>query len=185
VSVAVRYAIDQQASKFTARAYAAGMLSAFAHSPEFAIRKFSGEADFDPSGAGSLTLTIKADSLDLMDDVSKRDRWDINRIMNEELLETARYPEITYSCPSEKVSAKSGDGSRFEVTLQGELTLHGVTRSQPVIAHVVVGDGSLRAYGDFIIKQLTYGLKPVTAAGSGIKVKEDVKIAFDIVARKQ
>jgi polyisoprenoid-binding protein YceI len=185
VSDAVRYAIDQQASKFTARAYAAGVLSAFAHSPQFAIRKFSGEAEFDPSGTGSLTLSISADSLDLMDDVPKRDRWDINRIMNEELLETTRYPEITYVCPPQKVEAKAGGGSRYEVALQGDLTLHGVTKSQPVTAHVVLGDAPLRAYGDFVIKQPVYGLKPVTAAGGGIKVKEDVKVAFDIVARKQ
>ena len=181
----MRYTIDHRASKFTARAFAGGMLSAFGHNPTFAVREFNGEAEFDEKGAGSLALTIKSDSLELMDDVPKRDRWDIVRVMNEELLETARFPQIVYHCPPPHVSARANGGGRYDVTLNGTLTLHGVSRTQPVLAHVVAGDGTIRAYGEFVIKQPDYGMKHITAAGSMINVKDDVKLAFDIVARKQ
>jgi len=181
----MRYTIDQQASKFTAKAFAGGMLSSFGHNPTFAIRKFDGEAEFDGNGTGSLDLTIGADSLELMDDVPKRDRWDIIRMMNEELLETSRFPEIAYHCPASKVTAKSVGPGRYDVTLNGDLTLHGVTRSQPVLAHVVTGDGTIRAYGDLMLKQPQYGMKHVTAVGSMISVKDEVKLAFDIVARNK
>jgi polyisoprenoid-binding protein YceI len=181
----VRYKIDTQASKLTAKAFAGGMLSSFGHNPTFAVRKFDGEAEFDANGTGSLDLTIGADSLDLMDDVPKRDRWDIIRVMNEDLLETSRFPEIAYRCPAAKVNAKPTGPGRYDVTLNGDLTLHGVTRSQPVLAHVVIGDGTIRAHGEIMLRQPEYGMKHVTAAGSMIKVKDEVKLAFDIVARKQ
>ena len=181
----MRYKIDPQASRFTAKATAGGMLSGFGHSPTFAIRKFDGEAEFDGNGTGSLDLKIDADSLDLTDDVSKKDRGEILRIMNEQALETSRFPEIAYHCPASKVSARPGGPGRYEVTLNGDLTLHGVTRSQPVVAHVVTGDGTLRAYGEVSLKQPDFGMKPVTAAGGTIKLKDEVKLAFDIVARNQ
>jgi polyisoprenoid-binding protein YceI len=180
----VRYAIDQKASRFTARAFAGGMLSALGHSPTFAVREFRGEAEFDDQGGGALDLTIRSDSLELVDDVPQRDRWDIIRVMNEELLETARFPEITYRCPAQNVSTKAHGGGRYDVTLNGTLTLHGVSRTQPVLAHLMAADGSIRAYGQIVIKQPAYGMKQVTAAGSMLSVKDDVKLAFDIVARK-
>ena len=49
---AVRYAIDGRISRFTVRAFASGMLSAFGHSPTIAIRDFAGEAQFNPDQAG-------------------------------------------------------------------------------------------------------------------------------------
>ena len=43
------YTIDPGMSRFTVRAFASGVFSAFGHNPTIAIRDFSGEADFDPA----------------------------------------------------------------------------------------------------------------------------------------
>ena len=43
----------------------------------------------------------------------------------------------------------------------------------------------LRAFGEFSLRQSDYGIKPVSAVGGGLKVKDEVKFTFDIVARKQ
>jgi polyisoprenoid-binding protein YceI len=117
--------------------------------------------------------------------VSKRDRSEIIRVLNDEVLETRRFPEVVSHCPPQNVSARPNGGGRYDISLNGTLTLHGVSRTQPVVAHVVAGEGSFRAYGEIVVRQPDYGVKQVTAAGSMIKVKEDVKLAFDIVARKQ
>ena len=120
-----------------------------------------------------------------MDDLPQRDRWDIIRVVNEELLETARFPVITYRCPASAVTTRPAGPGRYDVTLNGTLTLHGVTRNQPIVAHVVAGDETLRSYGELPLKRSDYGLKDVAAAGNMIKVKDEVKVAFDIVARRQ
>jgi polyisoprenoid-binding protein YceI len=102
--------------------------------------------------------------------------------MFNDVLETDRFPEIVYECS--QVSA-NGAGNRFWVTLKGEVTLHGVTRLQPVTARVLMNDGSLRASGEFTVLQTDYDIRPVSAAGGTIKLKDDLKCTFDIVARKQ
>ena len=97
---AVRYAIDSRISRFTVRAFASGMLSAFGHSPTIAIRDFAGEAQFNPDRleSASLHVTVKAASLTVTDDISDKDRREIEREMQDNVLESAKYPEIVYDC---------------------------------------------------------------------------------------
>ena len=66
----------------------------------------------------------------------------------------------------------------------GDLTLHGTTRMQPVNTRVLVHGDMLRASGEVAIQQPEYQLKPVTVPGSMLKMKDEVKLTFDIVARK-
>jgi hypothetical protein len=69
--------------------------------------------------------------------------------------------------------------------LNGRLTLHGVTNNQPVIARVAVFGEMLRASGDFMLNQTDYRIKPISVAGGGLKLKNELKASFEIVARRQ
>ncbi len=181
----VHYVIDAKGSTFVAQAFAAGLLSAFGHDPRIAIRNFGGDLRFNLTGLtvddARLNISIQADSLEVIGDISEKDKQEIHRKMCEEVLETDRFPEIVYECS--RVSA-SGSGERFWVALNGELSLHGVTRSVPVSARVVINGSSIRATGDFSVRQSDYEIAAVSAAGGAIKLKDEVKCTFDIVARK-
>jgi hypothetical protein len=48
-----------------------------------------------------------------------------------------------------------------------------------------MNDRSLRASGEFTVLQTDYDIRPVSAAGGTIKLKDELKCTFDIVARKQ
>lgn len=65
--------------------------------------------------------------------------------------------------------------------MNGELMLHGFQRSSVRIA--VNGD-VLRATGDFSVRQSDYEIRPVSAVGGTIKLKDELKFSFDIAARK-
>jgi hypothetical protein len=43
----------------------------------------------------------------------------------------------------------------------------------------------LRASGEFLLSQSSYGIKPVSVAGGALKLKDELKFSFEIVARKQ
>ena len=58
MSTSVRYSIDPRASRFTARAFAGGPLSAMGHNPSFAVRDIAGEAALDPDAPGSASVTL-------------------------------------------------------------------------------------------------------------------------------
>ncbi len=67
----------------------------------------------------------------------------------------------------------------------GDLTLHGVTRSQPIAARVALLGSMLRASGDFTLSQSDYNIKLVSVAGGALKLKDELKFSFEIVARRQ
>jgi polyisoprenoid-binding protein YceI len=180
---AARYRIDAAQSRFTVRAFAGGFLSAFAHDHNIAIRDIGGEANFSYGTVepASLRLTIKADSLAVTDKIKESDREKIETTMRNEVLEVAKHPEITFK--SSSVSAtKTGDG-QYQARIPGDLTLHGVTRPLTIAAQLEFGDKTLRAKGAFALKQSSFEIKPVSVAGGTIKVKDELKFTFEIVAR--
>src|SRR5271156_354224 len=177
----VRYLIDAGASTFTVRAYATGMLSAFGHNPTIAIPDVQGELQFvsDTLEDASLRIVIQAASLVVTDDISAKDRQEIERRMHEEVLETDGYPEIIYECSKVSSIQKLGDGL-YLVGLNGQLALHGVTRPQPVSARVTLKGDVVRAAGEFSMRQSDYEIAPVSAAGGTVKLKDELKLSFDI-----
>jgi polyisoprenoid-binding protein YceI len=181
----VRYVIDPKGSKFVVRAFAAGLLSAFGHNPTIAIPDFQGEVEFTSSGLedASLRIVIQAASLTVTGDISDKDRQEIERRMHDEVLETGGFAEIIYECDRVSSIQKIFEG-QYAVTLNGELALRGVTRTQPVSARVTIKGETLRAAGDFSIRQSDYEIRPVSAAGGTVKLKDEVKLTFDIAARK-
>jgi polyisoprenoid-binding protein YceI len=180
----VHYTIDPTASRFTVRAFAAGLLSGFGHNPVIAIRDFSGEVNFAPDDLtkSSVGTTIKTDSFEVQNDVSEKDRREIIRTMNDQVLEVERFPEIAFE--SRQVSGMPLGESLYVLKIAGDLFLHGVTRRQSVSANVAPADDKLRAYGEFSIKQSDFKIKLVSVAGGALKVKDELKLTFDITAQK-
>jgi polyisoprenoid-binding protein YceI len=185
VGARVCYVIAAAASQFTVQVFAGGVLSAFGHSPVIAIRDFSGEAEVEPGDLSHsrLRIAIQAGSLAVKNEISDKDRREIERMMHEEILETSSYPEIVYACAS--VSATQSSEGQYSVTLNGELTMHGVTRPQPVGARVTLDGDSLRAFGNLTLRQTDYDLKLASVAGGALKVKDELKFSFNMLARKK
>jgi len=160
------------------------LFSAFGHDPIFRVNEFSGEAAFVPGtfeNAG-LRLVINANSLSVTN-VKEKDRQEIERTMHAEVLETSRYSEIVFESQNISLS-RIGEG-RYRARAIGDLTLHGVTQKNLWVNGEVTasGSGELRAKGQCAIKQTDYKIKLVSVAGGTLKVKNEVKCSFDIVAR--
>ncbi|MGA2594158.1 MAG: YceI family protein, partial [Bryobacteraceae bacterium] len=168
-------------SRFTVRAFAGGLLSGLGHNPVIGIRDFSGEARWDPAAPqqASLRLRIRAESLTVENDTSDKDRREMERAMQQEVLETASYPEIVFESSA---ASMNGNG---RVQIDGNLTLHGVTRSQRVPAQLAVTGDILRAFGEFSVRQTDYRIKLASVAGGALKLKDELKFTFDIVARRK
>lgn len=177
-----RYRIDASQSRFIVRAFAGGFLSAFAHDHTIAIREFTGEAAFTYGtvAPASLQMTIQAGSLAVIDKISESDRQKIQGTMRDEVLEVSKYPEIVFKSTS-VAATKIGEG-QYQARISGELTLHGVTRPLTINAQLEFGDRVLRAKGAFSLKQISFDIKPVSIAGGTIKVKDELKFTFDVVA---
>ena len=184
-AVADHYVIEPMISRFTVKAFATGLLSAFGHSPTIQVRDLKGEIQFHPDAIeqSSLRLVVRADSLTVADNVNDKDRREMEGQMRDQVLETSTYSEIVYV--TSKVSVQNANNGNNDIMLLGQLTLHGVTRPQKIPAKLSLMGDLLRAFGEFSLRQTDYNIKPVTAVGGGLKVKDEVKFTFDIAARKQ
>ena len=182
---AVCYSINSTKSTLTVRAFATGLLSAFGHSPTIAIPDIEGEILFNPDAIeqSSVRIVIHAASLTVTDDIREKDREEINRTMHEQVLESDSYPDVVYEC-SRVTTSRVGEG-QYWGTLNGDLTLHGVKRNQPVPVRISVNSDVLRATGDFSIRQSDYEIRLVSAAAGTVKLKDELKLSCDIFARKQ
>lgn len=181
----VRYRIDAGRSRFIVQGMAEGMLSMFGHDPVIAIQGFGGDVRCVPDTLedASLLLLVQAGSLAVVNRVSDKDRREMERGMREDVLEIARYPEIVFM--SAKIAAQRAAEGQYRVRIDGNLSLHGVTRAHRIEADVWVNDDSLRAQGEFPLRQTDYNIKPVSAVGGTLKVKDELRLSFDIVASKQ
>jgi polyisoprenoid-binding protein YceI len=181
----VHYVVDSRSSKFTVQAFATGMLSAMGHNPTIGIRSFKGGVDFDPESliGGGFSLSIQSSSLNVLDDISDKDRREIENMMNEQVLESAKYPEILYEAVT--VSITRIESGLYSATLNGILSFHGFSKTQAVTARIAVFDEMLRASGKFPLRQSEYGIKRISVAGGALKVKDELQLSFEMVARKQ
>ncbi len=180
------YRLVAEKSRFTVQAFAEGLLSAFGHDPVITIRDFTGEVRFTPDAPSqaSVRMTIRTGSLAASEEVKEKDRAEIDRMMREDVLETAAHPEIVFE--STNVTAQRLGEGRYRARIIGDLTMHGVTQKNIWIqSEVKTSEGTLRAQGAFTLKQTDFQIKPVKVAGGTLKVKNELKFSFDIGAEKQ
>ena len=179
-----RYRLDAGQSKFMVRAFSGGLLWFKGHDHFIAARDFSGEAQLTPGAASpaSLQMTVRAESLvETRDVFTGQQKQIINKELREIVLETAKYPEITFK--STDVTGNLS-GGQFEAKIGGDLTLHGVTRHVVIPAQVTLSGDTLRARGEFTINRGDYKVKATSALHGTIRVRDKLKFTFDIVGRQ-
>jgi len=99
----------------------------------------------------------------------------------EKVLDVARFPEIRFV--SKAVKGQTGDAGG-DLALVGDLTVHGVTRELEVPVQVALEGRSLTASGRATLRHDQFGLRPVSAAGGTVKVANELKVEFRIVAER-
>ena len=164
--------IDTQKSVMTVRVLKSGVFSAFGHEHEISAPIRDGSL----SEAGrTVELSVDARQMRVMDkDVSDKDRAEIQETMlGPKVLDTGQFPEIHFR--STAVEA-AGDG-RWMVT--GDLTLHGQTH--PVKLEVRAQNGHYQ--GSAQVKQKDFGIEPIVVGAGAVKVKNELRVEFDVVAK--
>jgi polyisoprenoid-binding protein YceI len=180
----VRFRLDPAQSTFIAHANRAGIAWFKGHSHRLAIKDFDGEASLslDAINPASLTLTARSASIEETDPFFNADQKKIiNKEVNELVLETAKYPEITFHSTAVKGSMRNG---AFDVKITGDLTLHGVTKQITIPATVTVNGDTLRAKGEFSINRKKWGVNATKAFHGFVKVRHTIKFEFDIIGRR-
>ena len=165
------YTLDSSQSKFMAHANRSGL--------------FSGRVEITPGPItpASLRLVVNAASLhETGADFTEPQKQIINKELHDIVLLPDQYPDITFQSTS--VSGKSSGADRYEVKIDGNLTLHGVTKRVTIPAVVTLSGNNLRAVGEFSIDRDDFKVKATSAFHGMVLVSGTVKFEFDIVGHR-
>ena len=181
----VTYNLDPSQSKFMAHANRSGLFWFKGHSHHLAASDFSGQVEITPDTItpASLRLVVKAASLhETGADFTDQQKQIIDKELKDIVLHPDQYPDITFQ--STNVTSKGLGAGRYEVKINGNLTLHGVTRPITIPATVTLNGSTLRAVGEFSIDRDDYKVKATSAFHGMVRVDDDIKFEFDILGRR-
>lgn len=142
----------------------------------------TGSATLEASG-DAVTVTaasFEADLTTLTSDEGRRD----NRI-REIGLESNRFPTATFVLTSPvEVPSVALAGATVEVTLIGDLTIHGVTKSVSIPAQAqLTADGKINVLGSLTFPFSDFGMTPPSIGGF-VSVEDDATLEFVLVLSK-
>jgi polyisoprenoid-binding protein YceI len=96
---------------------------------------------------------------------------------NENYIESSQFPKSTFKGKILGFDKSKLTSTKMSYDLEGDLTLHGVTKKIKVKAFLVMNAGKVSVFSNFSVKPLDYGIKIPNLVKS--KVAEEVKIAFN------
>ena len=181
----VTYNLDASQSKFMANAHRSGLLWFKGHSHHLAASDFSGTVQLTPNTItpASLHLVVKAASLHETGAVfTEQQKQIIDKELKDIVLLPDQYPDITFQ--STNVTAKSSGPNRYDVKMDGDLTLHDVTHRITIPAVVTLEGDKLRATGEFSINRDNFKVKATSAFHGMVRVDDVIKFEFDIVGHR-
>jgi polyisoprenoid-binding protein YceI len=180
------YTLDASQSKFIARGHAGGLLWFKGKDHFVAVREFTGEAQMTPGSItpASLEITAKAASLvETRDVFTEPQKQIINKELREIVLEPDKYPDIVFKSTS--VTGKSTGADAYALNIDGNLTLHGVTRRITIPTEVTLTGNDMRARGKFSIDRDDFGVKATSAFHGMVRVRNKIDFTFDIVGHQR
>lgn len=170
---------DSHSAECLVFTYKEGLLSSVAHDLKLRATDFQIELDetkreitarFNPASL-QVVCAVK-DGVDAPTSLSDKDRKDIEKNIQNEVLHTARFPEIRFRSTS--VNAAGG-----ETSIVGTLNLHGTERT---VCVPIKREGD-RWVADLKVNQPDYGVKPFRALFGALKVQPEVRVQLSVPAR--
>jgi polyisoprenoid-binding protein YceI len=129
----------------------------------------------------SLTeATIQVDTTTITSDKSQRD----NRLRTEGL-QTDGYPTATFKLTQAvAIPATAIAGTSADVTLVGDLTIHGVTKSASIPAQVQLANGTIQVAGSIAFPLADYGMTAPNIGGFIVSIADQGTLEFVVVFAK-
>jgi polyisoprenoid-binding protein YceI len=130
----------------------------------------------DGSSASLTGGTLTVDTTTIASDESRRD----NRLRTEGL-QTDSFPTATFTITGPvEVPATALTGTASDVTLTGDLTLHGVTRSVSIPAQAQLVDGTVQVAGSITFPLADFEIVAPNVGGFIISIADEGTLEFQV-----
>lgn len=178
------YTVDSESSHITAQLTQEGFLARLRPHNEVAVKNFNGKIQVSPNDESDIAVVLESEvrSMTNIDKgMSDLERQEFHNILHNVVLESEKFPTIKFASISITDLKRTDEGRSF--TLNGDLTIREVTRRVAVPVNVTIRDQELHATGEGSFKQSEFGITPYTGGLGVIKIADEVKINFVIVAK--
>jgi len=188
---AAPFVVDGAKSQVVVQVFKEGVASGLAHDHVIQATQLSGTVEYDAANLATASISMEAKTASLkVDDPALRKQYKLTselsdsdreqvtaNMKSEDQLNVSKYPTITFK--STAIAAGSAAGT---VTVKGNLTLRGVTRSVSFPATVKMDGANFVGEGRLKIKQTDYGYEPYSALLGAIKNQNEVILNIKVVA---
>jgi polyisoprenoid-binding protein YceI len=179
------YSLDSSQSRINVILTQEGMMRNRYPTHRVVVKSFTCKIEL-PADETRLKVEVEAqaESLTNIDEaMSDFERKGFHDVLQNTVLESSKYPLIKFVSSSVSGIQRSGDNRSF--TLNGDLTLHGATRQVSFPISATISKEQIRATGEAKLKQSDFGMKPFERGMGFIKIGDEVKVSFEVVAKIQ
>jgi polyisoprenoid-binding protein YceI len=178
------YTIDLSQSRVTATLTQEGFIARRYPTHRVEVKNFSGKMEVSERDETRIAVEVEAESKSLTnadEGMSEFERREFHNVLNNLALESDKFPRIKFVSVSVSDARKSGETWTF--TLNGDLTLRDSTKRVSFPVTVTIAKDQLRATGAAELKQTDFGITPYSGKLGLIRIGDQVKIDFAIVAK--
>ncbi|HXF04814.1 MAG TPA: YceI family protein [Blastocatellia bacterium] len=181
------YALDPSRSRLEIHVFREGLLKFLGHDHHIVAQNITGRIHLEEQALerSSVQLTVEAASLKVVDPgVDEKERQEVQTTMESaRVLDVKKFPTIVFTSTS--IMRVTPTGAGYDLTLVGTLHLHGVEKQIRVPVSVILEPDQIRARGSVDILQSEFGITPIRIGGGTIRVKDKIRITYDIVAPRE
>ena len=178
------YTIDLSQSRVTAKLTQEGFIARRYPTHRVEVKNFTGKIEVSERDETRIAVEIEAETKSLTnadEGMTEFERREFHNVLNNSVLESDKFPMIKFVSVSVSDARKSGETRSF--TLNGDLTMRDVTERVSFPVTVTISKDQLRSTGDAELKQTDFGIKPYSGKLGMIRIGDEVKINFAIVAK--
>lgn len=160
-----------------------GLFGRMGHRHTIRAQQFTGTMEWDPAlpEGAHIDLVIDAKSLKVTDDdLDPGDVAKVQHDMETKVLEVEKHPEIRFL--SNGVKVRESSEGKWSLDVSGTLALHGVSQAAVIPLTLEMHNNLLDLKGETMVRQKDYEIDPVSVGMGAVKVKNEVKITFHLVA---
>src|SRR5215216_6080740 len=176
MSIAGAHRLGPESGRLLVNTTRTGLGAKAGHDLTIEVTRWHGRARVDTAvpANSSVTIQVDVDSFHVrqgtgaVKPLTNADRAEISKTLKQ-VLHTAQHPIITFR-------SRRVEGSAGSFTLDGELTVMGVTRAVTLQGRVTDG----RVVGGATVVQSRWGIRPYSAFFGALKLSDEVKVDFDV-----
>ncbi len=185
------YVIDAKKSVLAVQVFKAGAASAFAHDHLIHATQLSGSIVVDPAEKARARVEVTLPTRGLVNDdpklrkqygvsgdISDGDRATVLEHMQADgQLDIEKYPTMSFV----STSATVGEGNKL--TLNGALTMHGVTKAISLPVEATVKGQTIDARGSVKLKTSDFGIEPYSALLGAVRNQDGIILHVHLFAQ--